>query len=95
MNANAPHLLLELSATEPLAEAAPSVAAVSGIDLLALQAALERLGRGCARRIEFDVEGRSVRLRGNVRSYFQKQLAQHQVMQIAGVEQVINHLSVE
>jgi osmotically-inducible protein OsmY len=65
------------------------------IDVQQLRAAIERVGRGCTRRIELAVESGRVTLKGQVGSYFQKQQAQHAVMQIEGVELVVNQLVVE
>jgi osmotically-inducible protein OsmY len=56
--------------------------------------ALERnpyLGR---RALRFETEQGRVVLRGVVRSYFQKQMAQEAVRRIAGVEEIHNELEV-
>ncbi|MBX3443942.1 MAG: BON domain-containing protein [Planctomyces sp.] len=44
--------------------------------------------------LAFDVQGRTVTLRGQVRSFFMKQMAQHIIGQLDGIEGVRNELQV-
>ncbi len=44
--------------------------------------------------VQFELVDRDVVLMGSVRSYFQKQMAQERVLQIAGVRRIVNALEV-
>lgn len=44
--------------------------------------------------VQFELVDRDVLLIGSVRSYFQKQMAQERVLQIAGVRRIVNVLKV-
>jgi hypothetical protein len=66
-----------------------------GPDPQSIQKSIDRMGFGCARRIGFAVEAGHVTLNGIVRSFAQKQLAQHLVMQVPGVGSLSNQLLVE
>jgi osmotically-inducible protein OsmY len=46
------------------------------------------------REVDFHVRGKTVRLMGQVRTYFLKQMAQHIVGQLRGIETVENELNV-
>lgn len=59
-----------------------------------ITAAIRRMGFGWSRHIEFSDRDGHVTLRGHVRSYAQKQLAQHLVMQVTGVQSLVNQLVV-
>jgi osmotically-inducible protein OsmY len=47
-----------------------------------------------ARRLDFDSEGGNITLRGEVNSYFQKQMAQEAIRSLDGVSGIENHLEV-
>jgi osmotically-inducible protein OsmY len=46
------------------------------------------------RLLRFETEGRRVVLKGNVKSYFQKQMAQEVIRKVPGVEEIDNCLEV-
>ena len=46
------------------------------------------------KRLRFEADGSHVVLRGTVRSFFQKQMAQEAIRKVAGVETIENHLDV-
>jgi len=46
------------------------------------------------RLLRFETEGSRVVLKGNVKSYFQKQMAQEVIRKVAGVEEIDNCLEV-
>lgn len=52
-------------------------------------------GRLMFRRIDITFEEGHVVLRGSVRTWFEKQLAQHLAMQAPGVGRIVNHLIVD
>lgn len=57
--------------------------------------ALRNVGKVALRRIDIRTEAAHVTLRGRVRSYYLKQLAQHVAASVAGVDSVNNQLVVE
>lgn len=57
-------------------------------------AALHRTGHGWLRRIVVEIDGGAIVLRGQVPSYYLKQLAQVTVLAVPGVEVVRNDLQV-
>lgn len=58
------------------------------------RAALEQTGYWHLRKVDLQSDGQSLTIRGEVPSYFLKQLAQVAVMSIPGVRQVENRLCV-
>jgi len=56
--------------------------------------ALERNPYFSGRNLYFEADEGRVRLRGVVRSYFQKQMAQEAVRRIDGVSEILNELEV-
>ena len=56
--------------------------------------ALERNPHLCGRTLRFETESGRVTLRGVVRSYFQKQMAQEAVRNVEGVDEICNELEV-
>ena len=61
----------------------------------AVRKAVERLGRVCSRDIQISIENEQMCLRGSVKTYFHKQLAQHAAMQTPGVRRLINEIRVD
>ena len=59
-----------------------------------IKSAIEQVGRYAFRRIDVTAENGQVVLRGFVRTWFQKQLAQHVAMQVPGVNRLDNSLVV-
>ncbi len=59
-----------------------------------IHGALARVGQEVSRRFDVQVEQDEVVLRGVVRSWYQKQLAQESLRAIAGVERIRNELEV-
>lgn len=57
--------------------------------------ALNQFGRFASRPIDVSLEDGRIVLRGTVRTWFQKQLAQHIVMQAPGLPPVVNALVVD
>lgn len=47
------------------------------------------------RALRVDEESNKLQLRGNVRSFYHKQLAQEAVLPVAGTLQVVNHVDVQ
>ena len=56
--------------------------------------ALERNPHLLGRRLRFETESGRVTLRGVVRTYFQKQMAQEAVRRVDGVDEICNELQV-
>jgi osmotically-inducible protein OsmY len=56
--------------------------------------ALERSPYVCGRTLRFEAEQGRVTLRGVVRSYFQKQMAQEAIRRLDGVREIFNELEV-
>ena len=56
--------------------------------------ALERSPHLYGRRLHFETESGRVTLRGVVRTYFQKQMAQEAIRRIDGVDEIHNELEV-
>ncbi len=87
-----PHSVLGVDRSDSLPEEAqPVQSAVQQ----AVETAMKRLGRFSFRRIDVVEANGVVTLKGEVRSWFQKQLAQHTAMQTSGVRRVLNELRVD
>ncbi len=56
--------------------------------------ALERNPRLANRQLRFEAEEGRVTLRGSVRTYFEKQIAQETIRRIDGIQQICNELEV-
>ena len=56
--------------------------------------ALERNPHFSGRTLRFETESGRVTLRGTVRTYFQKQMAQEAVRRVDGVDEICNELQV-
>jgi len=56
--------------------------------------ALERNPHLAGRNLRFEAEQGRVTLRGTVRSYYQKQMAQEALREIAGIAEIYNELEV-
>jgi hypothetical protein len=67
-----------------------------GLTLLSqVDGALRRAGWHALRHVQIDLDESHVTLRGRVRSYYHKQLAQHVTLCVDGVSGVQNELNVE
>lgn len=76
-----------LSADRPLAAESPLPSLVD--------AALRQAGRHALRRVQIATYESHVILRGSVRRYYHKQLAQHATLSVIGVRSVDNQLTIE
>ncbi|HVJ87506.1 MAG TPA: BON domain-containing protein [Caulifigura sp.] len=74
---------------------APSPHGDSELLLNDVRSCLNGAGRLGFRRIHMTLEAGQVVLRGSVRTWFEKQLAQHLAMQTPGVTRVVNELIVD
>ena len=80
----------------------PSMTGESAVDEVRESSRIrERVGAAIAenasflgRRLRFEIEHRDVILRGTVRSYFHKQIAQESIRKVSGVAAVRNELEV-
>ena len=59
-----------------------------------VESALSKSSFSNARNLRFEVHQAEVVLRGSVRSYYQKQLAQESLRSISGVARIMNELEV-
>lgn len=59
-----------------------------------VQIALKRNPYLAGRNVRFEAEHGLIKLRGVVRSYYQKQMAQEAIRRIEGVQEVLNELEV-
>jgi hypothetical protein len=74
---------------------APSAHGDSELLLNEVRSRLNGAGRLGFRRIHMTLEAGQLVLRGSVRTWFEKQLAQHLAMQTTGVTRVVNELVVD
>jgi osmotically-inducible protein OsmY len=75
---------------EPASEVEAEVGLLSRVD-----GALRRAGWDALRHVQIYLDESHVTLRGRVRSYYHKQLAQHVTLCVDGVKRVQNELRVE
>ena len=61
----------------------------------AVRSALDKTGHGRLRRIDVEVEGQTVFLRGRLPSFYLKQMAQVTVLAVPGVALLRNEIQVE
>ena len=70
---------------------APVCEAISSL----VDAALRQAGRHALRRVQIAAHESHVILRGSVRRYYHKQLAQHATLSVVGVRSVDNQLTID